>query len=485
MKKIISLLLAVCIVMSVSITAFASESFPNGKTVQGQAIAAAEYVCENDGAETYALKDFFDVIPLIECDCLDEDAAKAFVNEAKVNLDENEGKLLLNGQENMALYIAVIEVLERLEIDAETFGYDLVAIVSEMDTSAVFSNPYYYAVVIPEVNYRIGRDFALELAQTLTKNFYVTGKGMSYYPITSGSEFFSCDNNAYYIMAVSLFYDEFKQQIDDAISINENLCRIDGGYTSDYKGSDWYYPAVSTDSTALMLKAYSSLVINSLKLDCSITATKAYKELSALKEDDGGYTGWDKVYSTRNALRGLTVYTFVADILSSFEEGWFENPSTGDYYYFGDNTIETGWVKSPLSGRWYYMDETTGIMQTGWIKDEGKWYYLNSQGAMQKGWINDGGYWYFLTGDGSMATGWVKDGGKWYYTNTHGVMLKGWQRINGTWYYLNDSGSMRTGWLLDNGKWYYLNASGAMRTSSLTYKGKVYNFNSSGACVNP
>lgn len=30
-----------------------------------------------------------------------------------------------------------------------------------------------------------------------------------------------------------------------------------------------------------------------------------------------------------------------------------------------------------------------GSMQTGWIKDKDKWYYLNENGAMKIGWIKD------------------------------------------------------------------------------------------------
>ena len=41
-------------------------------------------------------------------------------------------------------------------------------------------------------------------------------------------------------------------------------------------------------------------------------------------------------------------------------------------------------------------------------------------------------------------------------------MATGWVNDNGTWYYLNESGAMKTGWVNDNGTWYYLNASGAM-----------------------
>ena len=65
-----------------------------------------------------------------------------------------------------------------------------------------------------------------------------------------------------------------------------------------------------------------------------------------------------------------------------------------------------------------------GIMQTGFQKVNGCWYYFNSTGAMQTGWLLKEGKYYFLNSDGSMAYGWVNSAGKWYYLdNNTGVML--------------------------------------------------------------
>ena len=58
----------------------------------------------------------------------------------------------------------------------------------------------------------------------------------------------------------------------------------------------------------------------------------------------------------------------------------------------------------------------SGAMKTGWVNDNGTWYYLQSSGAMKTGWVNDGGKWYFMQSSGAMKTGWVNDGGTWYFT---------------------------------------------------------------------
>ena len=88
-------------------------------------------------------------------------------------------------------------------------------------------------------------------------------------------------------------------------------------------------------------------------------------------------------------------------------------------------------------------------------------------GKMQTGWLLDGGKWYYLDKDnGDMVTGWKKlDRGQWYYFNKSGVAAQGWQKVDGYWYFFRIC-AMQTGWLYDGGKWYYLNADGKMRTQT-------------------
>ena len=44
-----------------------------------------------------------------------------------------------------------------------------------------------------------------------------------------------------------------------------------------------------------------------------------------------------------------------------------------------------------------------------------------------------------------MKTGWIKEYGKWYYLDDSGAMKTGWCWVSGSWYYLNTSGVMQTG----------------------------------------
>ena len=165
-------------------------------------------------------------------------------------------------------------------------------------------------------------------------------------------------------------------------------------------------------------------------------------------------------------------------------------------YYFEDqrsyHTLKTGWVHD--EGHWYYLQKdggfdsrinrlTVGELARGWINDDSTWYYLDPTTAtMQTGWQYLGNKWYYLRSSGAMATGWYQDGSSWYYLDAeNGDMKTGWASINGYWYYLRSSGAMATGWLQDGSTWYYLNASnGDMKTGWFQVNGKWYYAYSSG-----
>lgn len=117
-------------------------------------------------------------------------------------------------------------------------------------------------------------------------------------------------------------------------------------------------------------------------------------------------------------------------------------------------------------------NSTTNTTKTNqWVEVNGNWQYNDAGGNPVKNtWFYDrnSGQTYFLDAYGNMSTGWLYNNGGWYYLNpisngTRGAKLTGWQSIGGTWYYLDSTGKMLTGWFKDmNGKWYYLQSSGAM-----------------------
>ena len=52
-------------------------------------------------------------------------------------------------------------------------------------------------------------------------------------------------------------------------------------------------------------------------------------------------------------------------------------------------------------------------------------YFMNSAGKMQTGWINDNGIWYYPYPSGAMANGWLLEGDAWYYLQPSGAMSVG------------------------------------------------------------
>ena len=173
----------------------------------------------------------------------------------------------------------------------------------------------------------------------------------------------------------------------------------------------------------------------------------------------------------------------------------FDYDEISDVYYSGS---EEQWNKiSVLSSGYNDPDELTlkevfgnakihfnYVASTGWVQNNGNWYYYDTNGVMVTGWKSIDGMWFYFDNTGVMLTGWVKDGGKWYYLDpTLGAMVTGWKLINGKYYCFDNSGVMKTGWVGSGSTWYYLDGSGAMTTGWLDYKGKWYYFNDNGAMV--
>lgn len=127
--------------------------------------------------------------------------------------------------------------------------------------------------------------------------------------------------------------------------------------------------------------------------------------------------------------------TTVMIALPSFAANWKMEGKVWKYYT-DDGKLVTGWVKD--NNKWFYLDSKSGELKTGWFKDNtGKWYFLNPQsngnkGAMLTGWQWIDGNCYYLNADGSMlANGETPDGykvnadGKWTDANGNAVFIAG------------------------------------------------------------
>ncbi|VNR75108.1 choline-binding protein Cbp9 [Streptococcus pneumoniae] len=175
-------------------------------------------------------------------------------------------------------------------------------------------------------------------------------------------------------------------------------------------------------------------------------------------------------------------------------------------YYFDNNyAVKTGWIYE--EGHWYYLNKLgnfgddsynplpIGEVAKGWTQDfhvtididrskPAPWYYLDpTTGIMQTGWQYLGNKWYYLRSSGAMATGWYQEGTTWYYLDQpNGDMKTGWQNLGNKWYYLRSSGAMATGWYQEGTTWYYLDQpNGDMKTGWQNLGNKWYYLRSSGA----
>ena len=153
------------------------------------------------------------------------------------------------------------------------------------------------------------------------------------------------------------------------------------------------------------------------------------------------------------------------------------------------SSTTSGWIKQ--DGAWYYFDGNGNPVKNTW---QGS-YYLKADGKMaQSEWIYDDSYqaWYYLKSDGSYAYSTWQGA---YYLKSNGKMAKGewvYDSSYQAWYYLKSDGSYaRNAWqgnyyLKSDGKmainewvydatyqaWYYLKSDGSYAYS--TWQGNYY-----------
>lgn len=87
-------------------------------------------------------------------------------------------------------------------------------------------------------------------------------------------------------------------------------------------------------------------------------------------------------------------------------------------------------------------------------------YIFNLDKVLKSGWLNENGAWYYFDKMGNAKTGWIKDNGKWYYCDDTGKMQTGVIKVNGKTYCLNNSGEMETGKVNINNKTYKCSSNG-------------------------
>ncbi|AGF59184.1 glucan-binding YG repeat protein [Clostridium saccharoperbutylacetonicum] len=118
-----------------------------------------------------------------------------------------------------------------------------------------------------------------------------------------------------------------------------------------------------------------------------------------------------------------------------------------------DNNIKGSWVQT--NGKWQYNDESGNIVKNKWVQN----YYVDAEGNRATDLLNVDGLWYYFGQDGIKKIGWQKINGIWHHFDEQGIMQIGWMKdIDGKYYYLNSNGAMASNTTIGG---YKLGADGA------------------------
>ena len=170
----------------------------------------------------------------------------------------------------------------------------------------------------------------------------------------------------------------------------------------------------------------------------------------------------------KGAFKAKQAATTQTDTTSSTASGWVKQD--GAWYYFDEigNPVKNAWQGS------YYLKADGKMAQSEWIYDSSyqAWYYLKSDGSYAYStWQGN----YYLKSDGKMAKGeWVYDSSyqAWYYLKSDGsYAYSAWQGN----YYLKSDGKMAKGeWVYDASyqAWYYSKSDGSYVYN--TWQGNYY-----------
>ena len=170
----------------------------------------------------------------------------------------------------------------------------------------------------------------------------------------------------------------------------------------------------------------------------------------------------------KGAFKAKQAATTQTDTTSSTASGWVKQD--GAWYYFdgNGNPVKNAWQGS------YYLKADGRMAQSEWIYDASyqAWYYLKSDGSYAYStWQRN----YYLKSDGKMAINeWVYDATyqAWYYLKSDGsYVYSAWQGN----YYLKSDGKMAINEWVDDATyqaWYYLTSDGSYAYS--TWQGNYY-----------
>ena len=83
---------------------------------------------------------------------------------------------------------------------------------------------------------------------------------------------------------------------------------------------------------------------------------------------------------------------------------------------------------------------TDPVPQFGWMREDGKLYYVNQDGSRPSGWFELDGKRYLLDEEGFVKPGWFQEGENTYYIKEDGAMATGTIQVDGVTYHFTSAG---------------------------------------------
>ncbi|AQR97773.1 MBL fold metallo-hydrolase [Clostridium saccharoperbutylacetonicum] len=182
-----------------------------------------------------------------------------------------------------------------------------------------------------------------------------------------------------------------------------------------------------------------------------------------------------KYYIVNNKISETTGWIMEKDLNPNIKRN--DKNYNAQYYLDEDFSVVIGWKQ--IDDNWYYFN-SDGIMQTGWINNNGT-YYLDDSGVMQTGWNKINGAKYFFTQTGQMVTGKSLIGDKWYFFSNIGQLQTGFYTNNGKTYFSDDDGIMLTNkWVSNSKHKFYIKSDGTIAIGDIFINGVMEKFNNNG-----
>lgn len=222
--------------------------------------------------------------------------------------------------------------------------------------------------------------------------------------------------------------------------------------------------------TKLMLASLAVLGAGFLATSSNVQATEqsntgfAHKDGKVYYVENGQLTkGWKSINAKSE------------DSKEGTHKVWIYVSQTGE--------VQTGWVQD--NGSWYYLSELTGeqkgigLMQKGFIELNKTVYYFDESGAMKENqWFQTTEGWYYADKSGAVKVGeWFQIGNKWYAASKNGTILTNvFLPYKDEYYHFNESGVMSENeWFEVDGNWYYADKSGVILRNTTTPDGYYVN----------